>query len=430
MVSHRGRLPTRYAVSLVIALSNIDGACAQSSTRPSTGSGLQDNPYSQLLEEIDLPPLPDRAAGRASSAVELGPIDLELTGCKINVFSALADLGGKYEFSSRPANRAGAKEWLLFISNPGGTPPLSDGSIIGSNRTFSQPLARVFAKSNRLVLDWNSNNITKFNGQLANAILELSSAGHSHSIRLRKLVTKSAIELDLTESQLRIPLELLNCPLRKSLALVVNDVASSGYNSITPTFQVEPTSRRGMLGERIVLSRADEAGTEIHLALADRPMGPELRIRAAYKIDGERGQPFVAAKINSLYERMQKSMQDANLRMADARSAIPSIQQQIRGVSARQARDAPEQLQKELELRSLKSALKRAQGTMRRYSRSLPKLESSISSMQSVIEVGKSLHKNVQLHVAVIAISGDRSIDLVRFGDAKLSRDSLIAPSP
>ena len=409
------------------ALCTIAAAQPPASPPNTTGPG----PFAQLCAEIDLPPLPSEPNKGAPLSIELGEIEASvLPDCRIRLFNGLTEFREKYQFVCQRGNQKAVHEWLVFVQTPEGESVHNLGSITGGTDQPNKPVARLFARANRLQFEWIREGATPHNSQLANTMIDLFTQTDRHSIRLRKAVDKQAIALNLAATHTSVPLDLANLPLLESLAFFVKAVEFTGYDPPAPGFQAEPKARHAKVGERVVLSRAGSIGTSLYIDLVDRSSGPELRIRAGYRLPGERMRPLVAQKVKTAYDRMQRTIREGTARMSEAESACPALERQIQSVASRPVDSAPEQVQKDLELRALKAQLRRAQGTVRRYSRSLPKLEASIKSMDEVVEVGKKLHNNVRFHIAVVAVDGKRSLELVRFGDGVLSNTSSNALTP
>lgn len=416
---------------MMLAASTLLAALVVAQNQPpgSNGQSSSVSPYLQLKAEVDLPQAPDDKSA-PTVAVGLGQISpTDFSGSQVGLFGELADLEGVYKFTCRKNSSQQVEEWSVYI-NRSADAKSGNASTIGSGRLLSEPLARIYSKSGQLLLEWNTKNITRYNGQLSNAVLDLSSGGHSHSVNLRTCISKDSIPLDLEKDVTRVPLEMTNLPRKEFLTLVVNDVEFQGYNSNGPGFTLEPVSGRGKLREVVRIKRADAVATEINFAIIDRESGPELNIRTAYRPTGAQKTPFVAEEISSSREKMQRSLEEATTRMANAKAAMPNLASRLQSAKSRRTNSVREENERVAEISNAQAGLRRAQSAVRRFERSLPKLKASLEAMTSVVEVGKMLHKNVRFHISVLADDGSRSLELVRFGETKLAQGSALVTIP
>jgi hypothetical protein len=404
-------------------------SCQQLFAATTGGGSLFDN----LREVVELPQMPEAGDATAKcTPVEIGQIDpAKMTGCQLTFFADLADQTDLYQFTLLPNDPSAPSEWAVKVM-PSDRFRSDPAQLVAAGKLFQAPIARIFVNADRLYFQWNADNVNQCNHQLVNVILDLSLGGDTHSVRLRKQLKMNPIPLDLTNPVMHIPLPIPAWPRQDSLAVVVTDVdVATSRENFGPRFLLQNGQNQVGFKERLVLSRADAANTQISITLVKSGESEmELLVRTSYKVDGQRPAPFVAKDIKSAILRLQQSLQKGKSRLTEAQAAAPGLKRNFDALKYRPTRNAEESTAKSVELTRLKAELRRANSSIRRYGRSTPKLESALASMNEVCDVGKSLHGNVKLQIAIFAQSGPHSLNLIRFGETTKSPNSVLALLP
>jgi hypothetical protein len=406
---------TRRILGPICARVNLVAMCTAILWLVSEGAGAlsaaQDTPPpidSTSVGSVSLPPLP-QPAKQSGPKPELANtlVVAKLSGGEIKpnditLYSGFA-AASPYRFELRPAANG---EWQVFLALP------EPANALGPSKLLDLPVAFFNLQYNELSFRWNPTNITRYNPQLANALMTIEDAGTTKTVSLREPDRLPAIQLDLTKAASRIPLSFDPAPEPDTLRIRID-----GTDCPEPNLVCSTNDHVTSAGGSLLFNRDDAISTQLEVRLLTVADRTEIRLAAFYKDSNGRRFALVDKDVAAEISAKEKLLQNAEDALADAQSAIPSLESQLSAERASQPQTSQERVQVFARIKLLEGELGKAQGTVRRYSRSVPELRARLDSLKAVAEEESKLADKVRLHASLLATKDGHDLELLTFGE-------------
>jgi hypothetical protein len=272
---------------------------------------------------------------------------------------------------------------------------------------FDEPVASLKAADGQLRFEWATPEHISFAEQLRNCVLNIRSGQLDHRLQLRPTQETYRFVTDLTERNQLFELE--NHALPEGMQFQVSKVNMSGVN-----FELEPTDGAIRPGDTLRIKLLDWDGqAELQFTFSVTKSKAVVRFTPRHKL-GARWYPFTSGDVRGSINDLSDALADARATHSAANSAVNSLPAQIRSAEASYTRE--DHARSLGIINDLRGRLRKAQGALRRTSRSIPELETKIPYLESLADVGRRIHQKGSLEFRVYVPLDDGELDLLKTG--------------
>lgn len=268
-------------------------------------------------------------------------------------------------------------------------------------------VGKIALEEDYLTFRWEKVEQRQIAEQFRNCILLLSAGVESCRIQLRPTQAVGPFVTDLTDRHRLFDLDELALPASEGMQLRVYDVSLSGVE-----FEMEPTDGIGHFGDAIDVKLLGWQGdASLRFLLTGKKESPSIRFTPRYKIGTKRNMPLTSSELRSAIQNMQDALADGRGRLSFSQGQVSSLPGQISStLSSDNGRNTAAV---RAEAGRLQRQLRSAEGTIRRMTQSIPKMEATIQGLEQLAALARRFDQSGTIQFEVVVPCHDEELVLI-----------------